>query len=123
MTLLKIPGVFSGMASRYELFGLMVRKDPDLGNVSWHRVSFLRRQLVTLLKIPGVCLGTTSRFGLFGLMVREDPDLGNFSQMTKCFILTHEFSVCIVSPLFIQVTSKDASVSNIFCGFKMSPVT
>ena len=107
MTLLKIPGVFSGMASRYELFGLMVRGDPDLGSVSGIvSSSFSRRQVVTLLKIPGVCLGTTSRFGLFGLMVREDPDLGNFSQMTKCFILTHEFSVCIVSPLFIQVTSK-----------------
>ena len=28
-------------------------------------------------------------------------------------LLTHEFSVCILSPLFIQVTSKDASVLNI----------
>ena len=38
-------------------------------------------------------------------------------------LLTHEFSVCILSPLPIQVTSKDASVSDIFCGFKMYPVT
>ena len=38
-------------------------------------------------------------------------------------LLTHEFSVCILSPLLIQVTSKDASVSDIFCGFKMYPVT
>ena len=29
-------------------------------------------------------------------------------------LLTHEFSVCILSPLPIQVTSKDASVSDIF---------
>ena len=42
MTLSKIPGVCLGTTSRFELFGLKVREDPDLGNVSgivshlWH---------------------------------------------------------------------------------------
>ena len=57
MTLLKIPGVFSGMASRYELFGLMVRKDPDLGNVSWHRVSFF---------VPTACDAVENSWCVFG---------------------------------------------------------